>query len=92
MGTLIDKLNRIKQTKNEIKDAINQKGAVCNTSCFREYPNKIIAIPSGGGNGGGSGDSIPAPANPQMIELTTKSLLSFSLLSSFKSLEVLENE
>lgn len=91
MGTLMDKLNRIKQTKTEIKAAINQKGSACNTNCFREYPNRILAI-SGGGNNSGSGDSLPADAKPQMIKMTTKPLLSFVPPSTFKSLEVIENE
>lgn len=49
MSDIIAKLERIKQTKTEIKDAIKTKGATCDTDCFREYPERILAIPSGGG-------------------------------------------
>lgn len=56
MSDIITKLERIKQTKHEIKEAINTKGAICETDCFREYPERILAIPSGG-SGGGSSDS-----------------------------------
>ena len=64
MSDIITKLERIKQTKHEIKEAINTKGAICETDCFREYPERILAIPSGGSSGGGSssggsGDSLP---------------------------------
>lgn len=48
MSDLITKLQRIKQTKKEIKDAINAKGSSCNTECFREYPDRILAIQGGG--------------------------------------------
>lgn len=63
MSDIITKLERIKQTNHEIKEAITTKGAICETDCFREYPERILAIPSGGSSGGGSssggsGDSL----------------------------------
>ena len=48
MSDIITKLERVKQTKTEIKQAIKSKGSACDTDCFKEYPGRILAIPSGG--------------------------------------------
>jgi hypothetical protein len=52
MSDIITKLERIRQTKTEIREAINIKGAACETDCFREYPERILQIPSGGSGPG----------------------------------------
>lgn len=50
MGTLADKLNKIKETKDNIKAAIIEKGVdVTDTDTFASYPDKIKSITSGDG-------------------------------------------
>lgn len=62
MSSLIEKLQYTKQTKLAIKEAIITKGASCETDCFRQYPERILAIPSGGSGGGsvtpGEGETL----------------------------------
>lgn len=54
MGTIVDKLNYLAETKAEIKKAINDKGVkVRDDDTFRSYAEKIASI-SGGGAGGGT--------------------------------------
>lgn len=48
MGTLADKLNYLKETKKQIKTALQEKGIeVLDTEPFRSYPNKISGLSSG---------------------------------------------
>ena len=50
MGSIDDKLNELKSTKQSIKEAIVNKGVeVSDSTPFYQYPDKIIAIPSSGG-------------------------------------------
>lgn len=50
MGTTIDKLNKVKETKTAIRQAIANKGVeVPEDTIFADYPDKIAAIESGGG-------------------------------------------
>jgi hypothetical protein len=52
MGTLADKLGRVLQTKEEIKQAIINKGVeVSDTDTFASYSEKIAEITSGGEDG-----------------------------------------
>lgn len=51
MGTLVEKLRYALETKTEIRSAISAKGSSCETDCFREYPDRILAIPSGDPSG-----------------------------------------
>lgn len=54
MSTIADKLNLLKNTKENIRLAINEKGVACGTDVsFSSYPSKIMQI-----EGGGSGSSI----------------------------------
>lgn len=49
MGTTADKLNKLLQTKQTIKQAIIDKGVdVADDTKFADYPSKITAIESGG--------------------------------------------
>lgn len=51
MGTSADKLNRLIQTKAEIKNAIIEKGVEVDSSTpFKDYANKIKEISGGGGS------------------------------------------
>lgn len=53
MGTVSDKLNGITNTKENIRQAIIQKGVSCpNSTVFAAYPDKIKAIQSGGTGSG----------------------------------------
>lgn len=48
MGTVVDQLNHLNETKDLIKNAIITKGvAVADEDTFRSYPDKILAISSG---------------------------------------------
>lgn len=48
MGTIVDKLNYLNDTKQAIKQAIIDKGvSVADTDTFRSYVNKILSIQSG---------------------------------------------
>ena len=50
MGTTADKLNKILQTKEAIRTAINNKGGTLTTTdTFASYPTAIDNLPSGGG-------------------------------------------
>jgi surface protein len=50
MGTTADKLNKLLQTKQAIKQAIINKGVeVADDTVFADYPSKIESIESGGG-------------------------------------------
>lgn len=67
MGTTIDKLNKVKETKEAIKQAIINKGVnVGDDTIFADYPNKISEITSGEG----SGDSTTYE-NPNFYEIRT---------------------
>lgn len=51
MGTTAQKLNKILETKEAIRTAINNKGGVLTTTdTFASYPSAIDSLPSGGGN------------------------------------------
>lgn len=52
-----NKLNKLSQTKAEIKSAIESKGQTVGDIPFAKYPDKIMAIESGGGGGGSEGCS-----------------------------------
>ena len=50
MGTTADKLNKILETKEAIRTAINNKGGTLTTTdTFASYPTAIDNLPSGGG-------------------------------------------
>lgn len=50
MSTIADKLNLLKNTKENIRLAINEKGVACGTDVsFSSYPSKIMQIEGGGG-------------------------------------------
>lgn len=49
MGTTIDKINKLSQTKAAIKAAIELKGVTVGNAKFADYPSKIQAISGGGG-------------------------------------------
>lgn len=51
MGTTVDKLNKVKDTKAAIKTAIEAKGVTVGDATFAQYPDKIAAISGGGGSG-----------------------------------------
>ena len=49
MGTTADKLNKVLQTKEAIRTAINNKGGTLTTTdTFASYPSAIDSLPSGG--------------------------------------------
>lgn len=48
MGTTVDKLNKVKDTKAAIKTAIEAKGVTVGDATFAQYPDKIAAISGGG--------------------------------------------
>lgn len=51
MGTTADKLNKILETKEAIRTAINNKGGTLTTTdTFASYPSAIDNLPSGGGD------------------------------------------
>ena len=51
MGTTAQKLNKIIETKEAIRTAINNKGGTLTTTdTFASYPSAIDSLPSGGGN------------------------------------------
>ena len=51
MGTTAQKLNKILETKEAIRTAINNKGGTLTTTdTFASYPSAIDNLPSGGGN------------------------------------------
>ena len=51
MGTVIDKLNYLKETKTAIRNALVDKGVeVADTDTFRSYAQKVVDIPVGGGD------------------------------------------
>lgn len=57
--SIADKLRLILNTKKEIKTAINEKGVELDDSVkFRDYPQKIREIVSGGGGSGGEDFNI----------------------------------
>ena len=50
MGTTVEKLNKVLETKEAIRTAINSKGGILTeTDTFASYPNAIDSLPSGGG-------------------------------------------
>ena len=50
MGTTAQKLNKIIETKEAIRTAINNKGGTLTTTdTFASYPSAIDSLPSGGG-------------------------------------------
>lgn len=50
MGTLVEKLDYLEQTKKDIQQAIIAKGVeVGNDVTFRDYATKVSAISGGGG-------------------------------------------
>ena len=51
MGTVVDKLNYLKDTKTAIKNALVEKGVeVADSDTFRSYAQKVADIPAGGGD------------------------------------------
>ena len=54
MQNIINKLNYLNETKNMIKQAINNKGVlVTDNDTFRSYASKIESIKGASGGGGG---------------------------------------
>ena len=50
MGTTADKLNKVLETKEAIRTAINNKGGtLTETDKFASYPSAIDSLPSSGG-------------------------------------------
>ena len=50
MGTIVDKLNIILNTKNNFKQKFNEKGVTVDDSVpFSEYPNKMDELSGGDG-------------------------------------------
>ena len=75
MGTTAQKLNKILETKEAIRTAINNKGGTLTTTdTFASYPSAIDSLPSGGGN------------TLKTLLDATKS--SFSLFSSYSGISV----
>jgi predicted Zn-dependent peptidase len=60
MGTTADKLNKILETKQAIRQAIITKGVeVGEDTKFADYPSRIVAIQTGSGEGtGGASDAF----------------------------------
>ena len=59
MGTLVEKLDYLEQTKKDIQQAIIAKGVeVGNDVTFRDYAAKVAAI-----SGGGGGETVFAVNN-----------------------------
>ena len=58
MGTTVDKLNKLLQTKAAIKTAIEAKGVTVGDAKFADYPTKIAAIEGGGGSTSASHERI----------------------------------
>ena len=59
MGTLVEKINYLKETKTAIKNAIVAKGvSVSDTDTFRSYAGKIGEIQSGSSGGGSENNAI----------------------------------
>lgn len=53
MGTIADKLNKLRDTKERLRDALIEKGqSVADTEPFSVYPDKVLAISSGAGPAG----------------------------------------
>ena len=51
MGTVVDKLNYLKETKTAIKNALVEKGVeVADSDTFRSYAQKVADIQAGGGD------------------------------------------
>lgn len=48
MGTIMQKLNKLLNTKNEIKDILLSKGAIDEITPFGEYPSVLREICGGG--------------------------------------------
>lgn len=52
MGTIVDKINYLKQTKSSIYNAIKSKGSdISESTTFRQYADKISALDVSGGSG-----------------------------------------
>ena len=58
MGTTVDKLNKLAQTKAAIKAAIEAKGVTVGDAVFGDYPAKVAAIEGGGGSTSASYEQI----------------------------------
>ena len=57
MGTTADKLNKLLETKQAIKQAIMDKGVdISDDTVFADYPSKIYEIENHGGGSGSDGD------------------------------------
>lgn len=54
MGKISEKLNIINDAKNNIKNAIEEKGISVGDAGIQDYASKIIEIQTGGGTGGGA--------------------------------------
>lgn len=50
MGTLTQKIYKLLDTKNNIKDILLSRDAIDDSTPFAEYPEAIRAIIEGGGN------------------------------------------
>lgn len=51
MGSVVDKLNYLKETKTAIRNALVEKGVeVADSDTFRSYAQKVTDIPAGGGD------------------------------------------
>lgn len=65
MGTLADKLQYLKETKDAIMNAIIEKGvAITSSDTFRSYADKISQITGGGSSSGGNGIAESAGVRP----------------------------
>lgn len=65
MGTTAQKLNKVLQTKNAIKEAIIEKGVkVSSSDTFASYPEKILEIKTGGNIYDGPFEIVPTSVDP----------------------------
>lgn len=72
-----DKLNKLLETKQAIKQAIIDKGIdVADDTVFADYPSKIASIEVGSGEGGGGGD----PFYEELHNMKTNNGTSFNYL------------
>lgn len=65
MGTTAQKLNKVLQTKNAIKEALIEKGVEVSASdTFASYPEKILEIQTGGNIYDGPFEIVPTVVDP----------------------------
>ena len=79
MGTTADKLNKLLETKQAIKQAIIDKGvSVGDDTKFADYPSKINSITTGGGDS--------AYQNPDFYEILTNDGTNYYSLFRYKTI------